>query len=189
MNFVTRFFLGAKHWQVFLLIFGPYCAGQALAMKSMFTGEPTAGVGGFGILFWFLMALFGFCFLSWFWAMGWFLESIVRPELKLKMGLFRFAVIYTVLYALFFFRFVLSTPRVAVLLVAPLHLLAMFCLLYMLYFNSKSLALVEKKRPVKFSDYAGSFFLLWFFLIGVWIIQPKINRLYGERSGILPKPG
>ena len=185
MNLVTRFFLRAKHWQIFLLIFGLYCAGQILAMKSIVAARPSGRVGGFGILFWILMTLFGFCFLTWFWAMGSFLGSIVRPELKLKLGFFRFALIYSVSYAFFFFKFVLSTQPVQLFLIVPLHLLAMFCLFYMLYFDSKSLALVEKEKPVSFYDYAGPFFLLWFFPIGVWIIQPKINRLYAVKGHVL----
>jgi hypothetical protein len=186
MNIVTRFFLRAKHCQIFLLIFGVYCVGQLLAINSMVTARPTARVGGFGVPFWVLMALFGFCFLSWFWAMGPFLGSIVRPDLKLNQGFFCFALIYPVFYA-FFFRFVLSIQPVKLCLILPLHLFAMFCLFYLLYFDSKSLALVEKEKPVSFYDYAGSFFLLWFSPIGVWFIQPKINRLYVENGHILAK--
>jgi len=185
MNSVTHFFLRAKHWQIFLLIFGTYCVGEILALNSIAAARPPERVGGFGMLFWVLMALFGFCFLAWFWAMGSFLEGIVRPELKMKLGFFRFALIYSVFYALFFFKFVLSIHPAQVFLIVPLHLFAMFCLLYMLYFASKSLVSVEKERPVSFYDYAGPFFLLCFFPIGVWIIQPKINRLYDEKCRVL----
>jgi hypothetical protein len=30
---------------------------------------------------------------------------------------------------------------------------------------------------VKFRDFAGEFFLVWFYPVGVWIIQPKINKM------------
>ena len=26
----------------------------------------------------------------------------------------------------------------------------------------------------------GEFFLLWFYFIGIWIVQPKVNRLAGN---------
>jgi hypothetical protein len=184
MNLVTRFFLRAKHWQIFLLIFGTYCVGEILALNSVVAG-PSERVGGFGILFWVSMVLFGFCFLAWFWAMGSFLDAIVRPELKMKLGFFRFALIYSVFYAFFFFRFVLSIHPAQLFLIVPLHLFAMFCILYMFYFASKYLVLAEKEKPVSFQDYAGPFFLLCFFPIGVWIIQPKINRLYVEKCRVL----
>ncbi len=54
----------------------------------------------------------------------------------------------------------------------------MACVLYVLYFVAKSLSLAETGRPVSALDYFGSFFLIWFFLVGVWIIQPRINCLF-----------
>jgi len=48
-------------------------------------------------------------------------------------------------------------------------------------FASKSLVMVETGRRAKFYDYAGPFFLMWFFPIGIWFIQPRINRLYSQR--------
>jgi hypothetical protein len=43
---------------------------------------------------------------------------------------------------------------------------------------------------VKFKDFVGEFFLVWFFPIGVWILQPTINKLedgmdYDEFDNIL----
>jgi hypothetical protein len=180
MKLVYRFFLSAKHWQIFLLIFGAYCVGQFQAMFSVAAPHSPNQIGGFGILFWFAMALFGFSFVAWFWSMGSFLGSIVRPELKLKPALFHFALIYPVFYAFFFFEYVLTPKTSSGSLIVPLHLLAIFCVLYIMYFDSKSLALVEREVPLSFSDWAVPFFLLWFFPFGVWIIQPKINRLYIE---------
>jgi hypothetical protein len=30
---------------------------------------------------------------------------------------------------------------------------------------------------VNFGEFAGEFFMLWFYFIGIWIIQPKINKM------------
>jgi hypothetical protein len=62
------------------------------------------------------------------------------------------------------------------------YIIPIICLIYILYFDSKSLALAERNESVSFYDYVGPFFLLWFFPIGIWIIQPKINRLYVEKT-------
>jgi hypothetical protein len=43
---------------------------------------------------------------------------------------------------------------------------------------ARNLAMAEKQEKVEFYDYAGAFFLLWFFFIGVWFIQPRINRMF-----------
>ena len=58
----------------------------------------------------------------------------------------------------------------------------MYCMFYLLYFVSKSLVLAETDKTATFYDYAGPFFLMWFYPIGIWIIQPRINRLYSERG-------
>jgi len=35
----------------------------------------------------------------------------------------------------------------------------------------------ELNRRARFSDYIGEFFLLWFWPLGIWFIQPKVNKL------------
>ena len=46
----------------------------------------------------------------------------------------------------------------------------------MLYKAAKTIKTVELQKKVTFSDFAGEFFLLWFSPIGIWILQPKINK-------------
>jgi len=144
----------------------------------------TAQDFGKGLLpFWGLTLLLAFCFNAWFWAMGSFLNSIVQPKLRPGVGFFRFALVYPILYIPVFIFMVLRPLHPAMLEVTlPLHLLAMFCMFYLLNFVSKNLVLAETHRVVRFYDYAGPFFLLWFFPIGVWAVQPRINRLYAERN-------
>jgi bacteriorhodopsin len=62
-------------------------------------------------------------------------------------------------------------------LVVPLHLFSMFYIFYTLYFAAKTVKTVELQREVTFSDFAGEFFLIWFYPVGVWIIQPKVNKM------------
>ena len=52
-----------------------------------------------------------------------------------------------------------------------------FAIFYSLYFVSKVIATFEQHRRVHLADYIGYFFLLWFLPIGVWVIQPKVNKL------------
>jgi uncharacterized RDD family membrane protein YckC len=56
----------------------------------------------------------------------------------------------------------------------------MFCMFYDVYFVSKNLVLAETSKSASFYDYARPFFLIWFFPVGVWFIQPRINRLHGQ---------
>lgn len=53
----------------------------------------------------------------------------------------------------------------------------MFCTVYTMYFAAKTIKLAELQRPVTFTDFADEFFLIWFFPIGIWFVQPRINEL------------
>ena len=64
-----------------------------------------------------------------------------------------------------------------VAVIVPLHLFSMFCIFYSLYFVAKTFKTVELQREVNFSDFAGEFFMIWFYPIGIWIVQPKINKM------------
>ena len=186
MNLIVRFFLRARHWQIFLLIFGVFCVGQVVIMSSPPVRSPEDFWEAGLLLGVVMVLLFTLCFLAWFWSIGSFLSSIVQPALRLKIGFFRFALVYPALYIFAFIPFFLSLKPVLFAVIFPLHLFAMFCLFYSLYFVSKSLVLTETGKSASFYDYAGPFFLLWFFPIGVWIIQPRINRLYAERRNAEP---
>ncbi|WP_238388512.1 hypothetical protein, partial [Christiangramia aestuarii] len=70
-----------------------------------------------------------------------------------------------------------GTVGILLLFIIPLHLFSMFCMFYLLYFVSKTIKTVELKRSVTFSDFVGEFFMIWFFPIGVWFIQPRINKI------------
>jgi hypothetical protein len=186
MHAIARFFLRAKHWQIFLLLFVINLLGNvALIVSMLTTTQPSQDLWNSGSsLFAVFTLLFVFCFLGWFWSMGSFLDSIVQPELRLKMKIFRVAVIYPMCYLPFFLAFFLSLSILPMLFVVifPLHFLAMSCMFYLLYFVSKSLVLAETGKAASFYDYAGPFFLLWFFPIGVWFTQPRINRLYADTT-------
>jgi hypothetical protein len=64
------------------------------------------------------------------------------------------------------------------------HLFSMFCIFHSIYCVAKTVKAAEWGRDVTFNDFIGEFFLCWFFMIGVWILQPKINKIIrGEFTG------
>ena len=185
MGTVVRFFVSAKHWQIFLLLFGiGYVGGSAAMLLPLITARSPQEFLKISLSFMFVMALFMLCFLAWLWSMGSFLNSIGKPTSRLRLGFFRFALLYPAAYIFVFFALFNTTKSALPALIFPLHLFAMYCLFYALYFVSKSLALAESAKPVYFYDYAGTLLLLWFFLIGVWFIQPRINRFASRREDI-----
>ena len=181
MKEIISFFLRAKHWQVFFLMWGAYFVGTIVLVGSVPEGpvENPLKVGLFAevVMLPFIVVLMG-----WLWPMGSFLFSISEPSLKLNIHYFRFAIVFPTLYLLTALPFFLSHNSTVEAIILPLHLLALFCLIYVFYFVSKSLILAEKREAVTFNDYALSLFLLFFSLIGIWLIQPRINRLYARRG-------
>jgi hypothetical protein len=180
---IANFFLRAKHWQIFLLLYAAPTIAEFSAVgviSATIRSWHNFGPGGFFFLG--VMVLYLLCFLAWFGSMGLLFRSIVKPELRMETQFFRFALVYPVLYVPIFFFLVIPDTRVPVWIILPLHLACMVCLFYLLYFVSKNLVLAETGKQVSFYEYAGPFFLLWFFPIGVWIVQPKVNRLYAEKS-------
>lgn len=176
-----RFFVTAKHWQVFLLLTGAFLlaqmVGQSLGIGRLVTREQFQdALGPFFLLTFLVMALY----LSWLWALGRFAWQLAPPQSRPALSRFRLALTYPIVYVPLFYLLVGGAvePSVAVLAVIfPLHLLGMFCMFYNFYFVAKSIALAEGKRVDSFYDCAGAFFLLWFFPVGIWILQPRVNAL------------
>jgi hypothetical protein len=178
MSIISAFFLRAKNWQMALL-FCVLCVAETVTTIS--TAALPNGVPKTGPLLWCVSGLVELLFLGWLWSMGSFLSSIVHPALRLNTGFFQFALIYPLLYVPGFIAFFQKPLPLLFAVVIPLHLVAMFCMLYNLYFVSKSLVLAETGKSASFYDYAGPFFLVWFFPVGVWFVQPRINCLFARK--------
>jgi hypothetical protein len=56
----------------------------------------------------------------------------------------------------------------------------MFCLFYCIFFVAKTYKTVQLKREATFDDFVGEFFMTWFFPVGVWMMQPKINKMLAQ---------
>ncbi len=189
--------LKAKHWQLFLLIFGIPMIFQFILMGSMISGISSGNNSNPELMFNYfkifplIMILFMGVFFGWFYSIGVGLDRKIPDELKLKVGRFKIFLLIPVIYILFFsiiivtmmngMRITGGEPNPAIFgLIVPLHLFSMFCIFYCLYFVSKTIKTAELQRKVEFGDFAGEFFLIWFYPIGIWFIQPKINRMIEE---------
>lgn len=186
MKGIPKFFLRAKHWQIFLLFLALGIAGNIVIYIFVSGSESSQQFKQLEILNGIVTLPFLVCLLSWFWSMGSFLNSIVLPKLRLNSRFFVFALFYPSIYVFAFFLLIEIARPALFVLVLPFHLLAKACILYPLYFISKSLVLAETNKSASFRNYAGTFFLVWFFPIGVWFTQPRINRLYAEKTNTAP---
>ena len=66
---------------------------------------------------------------------------------------------------------------IIIAVIIPLHFFSMFCILYCFYFTAKTIKTAELERKVGFGDFVGEFLLLWFYPIGIWFLQPRVNKL------------
>jgi len=182
MKTLASFFLRGKPWQIFVVVAGLYAVGMSAIVDPMLPfPTPHAVVTRATMLSGLVAAVSTLGLLVWLWSMGSFFNSIVVTNLKMREGLFRTALVYPPVYiAWYISTFPISGIRkflVDFLLALP----GMFCVVYLFVFVSKTLVMTETGEPATFSDYAGPFFLLWFFPVGIWIIQPRVNRLYANR--------
>ena len=190
-NMIEKF-LKAKHWQMFLLTFGipmifqlTLFVGAFLKLESGYSQEPSF-LSQSIVFFPLMMLLYTVVFFGWFWSVGIGLQSKIPDSIQMKVKRFKIFFFSPLVYILFFLGFFMSSigrfgPDPAMLTVIfPLHLFSMFCMFYILYFVAKTIKTVELQREVSFSDFVGEFFLIWFYPIGVWIIQAKINKMVEE---------
>jgi hypothetical protein len=187
MKSITTVFLRLKHWQLFLFLVVVPSVGEVISfILNLMTVHSPQDLGNGAIVLGVLTlgaltALLVSPFFLWFWALGSFLNSIVPPGLRLGTGFFHFAVTYPSIYIIFAAHFFLGPSPTWPPVILPFHFFAMACIFYDLYFVSKNLVLAQTGKNVKFYDYAGPFFLIWFYPVGIWFIQPEINRLFADR--------
>lgn len=181
-----NFFLRLRHWQLFLLMLLVPILCQIIFMGIMISSEsPRLLMLLFPIvMLWYIGTYFG-----WMYSVSKAMHEKVPFQLRGTLSRFRVFMLIPIIYMLCLSLYVAlmshfqfnGLSSVAFLcIVMPLHLFSMFCIFYCLYFCAKTLKAAEWQRPVTFSDFAGEFFLLWFFPIGVWILQPRINRLAAD---------
>ena len=58
----------------------------------------------------------------------------------------------------------------------------LLCWAYAARFPAKTLVIVETRKPAICWQYFGTFFAVFFFPIGIWFIQPRINELYAAHQ-------
>lgn len=183
-------FLTAKHWQLFILMFAipivieivwmlfmiihvvqTHSTGEADFMFSFFYMFPIIMIITMGSLLW------------WFWSIGFGLQPLIPSELRPNLTFFKVTTIFPMAYFVLFigFMFYLITglrPNFYLfILIVPMHFFTMFCMFYNLYIVTKTFKIAELQRQVEFGEYIGEYFLLWFYPVGVWLIQPKINKM------------
>jgi len=170
-------YLKAKHWQIFIVLVGSMFVGQALMVSSIINGGTPSPVAML-----LPTLLVGVLFYGWIWSISVACYKALPNELATSPRLMQIGLIYALVYIVIAVLFFFGPEKKFPVYGAFMHLLAMAAIFYSLGFTAKQLTKLEQNKDVTFFTYSGPFFLLWFFPIGVWFIQPKVNQLLGNKN-------
>ncbi|MFD1187775.1 hypothetical protein [Pontibacter rugosus] len=175
------FLLQLRHLQTFILIFILPFALQ-FSLQQLLAALPIHTGSIYTLLFDVLPAS---VYVLWLWAVGLWLHQ--RLPAQVNPLYFHLSNLYFILYTILFV-YTLSVIRDSIItgifplgmlaLLMPLHLLSTFCYLYIVYFVARAMVSAEQHQTVSFSAYAGTYFLFLLLPVGIWWLQPRLNRLY-----------
>ena len=197
--------LRMKHWQLFIAIFFIPFILQIVAMSSIFSKvfaqqEPRPiDFAPFLIVFPIMFIIILYCTLGWQWAIVNNLHEKLPADVKVPFKRIKIFYVIQVTYlitlvigvSLFLYMMIQAfevnpgrhdpEPPVTLLMLPllfiPLHLFVIFCQFHNMFFAAKIMKSAELQKPTKFDDFAAEFFLIWFNFIGVWILQPRLNKM------------
>lgn len=197
---MVNVFLKAKHWQLFILMFVIPFVFQMVMMYMMIVNvimarahEPFFMFKYLGYFF-LIATLYAGVIFGWFWSVTTGLQHKIPQHIRLKLTRFKVFFFIPLVYIaciMVFIQiamnsFIKGVPDIVFIfsiigIIVPMHLFSIFCILHTMYFVAKTIKTVELQREVTFTDFVGEFFLAWFFLIGVWILQPQINKMVADK--------
>ncbi|HTA28506.1 MAG TPA: hypothetical protein VK809_11995 [Bacteroidia bacterium] len=145
------------------------------------------GVISLKIVYSFMRFFQLFIGIGWPWAISVNLYKVLPTDLK-GMRIQIFKTVLSIYLLALIIEHTLFTMNNAHSLFHPLSYLLLYAAIilvlhiYFAQFIAKELTSIELQRATTWGDYSGTFFLLLFGPIGIWWIQPKINKLFTEET-------
>ena len=189
---MTEKFIRAPHWQLFVFSFGvPFLMqllGTTVSLSNLFAFSSTpadapawpyylSAAGSLAI---------GFVLYGWMWSVGHGLQKRMPREFRRPTIGFNAVVLTlaglccaTVAYG-GDLQLIMDERRVFTLLfwtVLPLLAVWMLSHLYCASYIADLVITAEKEREPTTHEWLQLSFLIWLFPVGIWIVQPRINRL------------
>lgn len=136
-----------------------------------------------------MTAISTFFYYGWLWSIGTRLAEWLPAEQDHNITAYRIAVLIPIFFLFlifvggyFIFPALIGVTASLSFLIFLIYIPILFSFFYLLYHGAKVIKAAELQRSVTFSDFVGEFFLLWFYIIGVWILQPKINEIINREN-------
>ena len=178
MNVVKSLFLRAKPWQLFIVF-----AAIATVIFLLPSGKNAVVSTSSMIIREIVFSTSILVVVGWFWSVGSFVSGQFPPPHRRSSLLFKVACLYTLFYIPSSVAFFPDSEPLVTSIPQWLGVLYILCFYYIFYRICRGFAVLERGRAEFRLKYIGMFLSLWFFPVGVWIIQPRINRLI-QRDGL-----
>lgn len=168
MNFILK----AKHWQVFLILLLGLFLNNTLAEGNQTLTMVFAITGLLIILIWPLL-------------IGHALYDFLPKRVDLNYNLFLINGFISLLVISVITIFSVGQRMTFTGLAALPMFYVFYAFLHLYGFPAKELKSIEKGDEASIGEYIGYFFLIVFLPIGIWILQPKINKIVNEREKLI----
>ena len=183
-----KIFLKLKHWQMFCLFFViPVLFFQFAGTLNHMDEDNTMNIIRY---IFYVILIFAF-FIGWLYNMGTTLYKKIPSSYIIRLYKLKIAIIFPVCYMIFWFfvstfnqsftsRYTGDYKELALTLI----FLTYAFIVIVVYQAARILTSAENKRIAKFTESLENFFLICLFPIGIWFIQPKVNKLSSEEDKI-----
>ena len=165
------FFLKLRHWELFLMLALP------TVMTLMF-GIPLKPLVVASIGLFMLLVLFLWMFSIGNWSNRRLPEARRLNPLPFAAGLV-VPIVYLVMYIFLYIpQLADGAPARPPLWLLPMHMLSLAGIFYGIWYTARQLKSLQENEEADFLIFSSTFFLLFIFPLGVWLIQPGVNELY-----------
>ena len=196
-----KIFLRAKHWQVFsLMLVLPLIGFVACTILLINTLTPDSQV-----IPWLPIQVFVSGFLlsflihfGWLWSVGVNLHALLPQEVKMNLNRFRllhlipFIVMVGMLSLVFISPIDIQEESFIAneFLFSPIFVFLIFIgegltvvgMIHTAWFVGKVIKCVETKSDQNIDKTIVEILLVYFFIVGIWLLQPRINKIIKEHS-------
>lgn len=156
MQFKNYYINSLSSWMLFFLLVFPFFL---------------AGSIPYGV------SLAGTIMILWLYFVGNLLKDKANLVKDVSTKWFNISLLYSAVYiAILDIVFHNSPPKIII----PFHLIAVISIFGALFFVSKLLVTSEDKKIGNKKRWIGTFFLFWFFPVGIWFVHPRIKRVLQE---------
>lgn len=177
--------LKIKHWQLFGLLYGlKEIQGLILVLINFLNFRL---INSSLIITQILSILIMGVYFGWLYTLGINLHKMLPASVSMNLTLFKFSfLIPCLLMSLiaWFLDIILIMIGYGVVMggeMGPLFfglILILIAMYFPISFIAKALKSIELQRPVEQHEYYREFFLILIFPIGIWFIQPRINKIF-----------